>query len=284
MAAHMQGSLASAQRAFFLLDQTPDVLEQHHAISIRSSSGAVVFDGVSFGYDKNRLVLNNVSFEIAPGSRVGIAGMTGAGKSTVVNLLTRFYDPTCGRILLDGIDLRDYKLADLRSQFGMVLQEPVLFSTSIAENIAYARPDANEDEIVCAAKAANAHNFIVRLTDGYDTRVGERGMRLSGGERQRISLARAFLKETSILILDEPTSSLDIRTEAEIAQAMERLISGRTTFIIAHRPTMLKKCDVLLVIQNGRLLTVTSGFATEMETFASLKTGLALNENVSSKS
>jgi ATP-binding cassette subfamily B protein len=183
-------------------------------------------------------------------------GTTGAGKTTLVNLLTRFYDPSAGQILLDGVDLCDYRLADLRNQFAIVLQEPVLFSTSIAENIAYARPGASEEDIIAAARAANAHEFIVNLPDGYQTRVGERGLRLSGGERQRIALARAFLKDAPILILDEPTSSVDVRTEAGIMEAMERLMRGRTTFLIAHRLSTLQDCDLLARVENGRLVEV----------------------------
>jgi ATP-binding cassette subfamily B protein len=201
--------------------------------------------------------LHELSFEIAAGTRLGIVGTTGAGKTTLVSLLTRFYDPTAGQILLDGVDLRDYKLADLRNQFAIVLQEPVLFSTSIAENIAYGRPDAGDDEIVAAAKAANAHDFIVNLPQGYETQVGERGMRLSGGERQRISLARAFLKDAPILILDEPTSSVDVKTEAAIMEALERLMQGRTTIMIAHRLSTLAQCDARLEIEHGRLVTIT---------------------------
>ena len=195
-------------------------------------------------------MLHDINFEIAPGTRVGIAGQTGAGKTTLVNLLTRFYDPVEGQILLDDVDLRDYKLRDLRRQFAIVLQEPVLFSTSLAENIAYARPGASVGEIVAAAQAASAHDFINALPDGYDTQVGERGLRLSGGERQRISLARAFLKDAPILILDEPTSSVDLRTEEAIMQATHRLMEGRTTFIIAHRLSTLERCDVRLVTRS----------------------------------
>ena len=198
-------------------------------------------------------MLQNISFEIEAGICLGIAGTTGAGKTTLVNLLTRFYDPTAGQILLDGLDLRDYKLADLRNQFAIVLQEPVLFSTSIAENIAYARPGARQGEILAAANAANAHEFIVRLPEGYETLVGERGLRLSGGERQRISLARAFLKDAAILILDEPTSSVDVKTEAAIVAAMERLMRGRTTFIITHRSSASKHCDLILRIERGHV-------------------------------
>jgi ATP-binding cassette subfamily B protein len=204
-------------------------------------------------------VLHDVSFEIDPGTRVGISGTTGAGKTTLMSLLTRFYDPTAGAILLDGIDLRDYKLADLRNQFAIVLQEPVLFSTTIAENIAYARSGANEREIVEAAKAANAHEFIAGLPHGYETEVGERGMSLSGGERQRIALARAFLKDAPILILDEPTSSVDTKTEAAIMGAMERLMHGRTTFMIAHRLGTLAHCDARLEMEDGRVVKFEQG-------------------------
>jgi len=216
MLAGMQSSLSSAHRAFEMLDELPEVAERPHARPCVRSKGAVEFRGVSFAYDGENPVLRDVSFAVAPGRRCGIAGRTGAGKTTLVSLITRFYDPTGGAIFLDGVDLRDYRLADLRNQFAIVLQEPVLFSTTIAENIAYARPDATEEEIVATAKAANAHDFIVNLPQGYETRVGERGMRLSGGERQRISLARAFLKDAPILILDEPTSSVDVRTERAI--------------------------------------------------------------------
>src|SRR5207245_2306110 len=204
---------------------------------ISALGSAIAFRNVSFAYDGKSPVLHDISFEIGPGTSVGIAGTTGAGKTTLVSLLTRFYDPTAGQVLLDGSDLRDYKLADLRNQFAIVLQEPVLFSTSIAENIAYARPGASDREIIEAAKAANAHQFVVGLPQGYETLVGERGMRLSGGERQRIALARAFLKDAPILILDEPTSSVDTKTEATVLEAMGRLMQGRTTLIIAHRPS-----------------------------------------------
>jgi ATP-binding cassette, subfamily B, bacterial len=258
MTAHAQRSLASAERAFALLDEAADVIEKKSGVPISRASGGVTLRNVCFAYNGEFPVLSDISFAIKPGTRVGIMGMTGGGKSTLVSLLTRFHDPTQGQILLDGVDLRDYKLADLRNQFGIVLQESILFSASIAENIAYARPGASEHEIVEAAKAAHAHEFIRLLPDGYDTMVGERGMQLSGGQRQRIALARAFLKNAPILILDEPTSSIDIKTEREIIEVMERLCIGRTVFIIAHRLSTLKHCDLLLGIENGRAAFIRS--------------------------
>ncbi|TMA49678.1 MAG: ATP-binding cassette domain-containing protein, partial [Deltaproteobacteria bacterium] len=223
--------------------------------------GAVAFRHVSFAYDADRPVLDDVSFEVPPGARVGIVGTTGVGKTTLVSLLTRFYDPTNGAILLDGVDVRDYRLAALRRQFAIVLQEPVLFSTSIAENIAYGRPGASDLEIARAARAAGAHDFIVRLPRGYTTPVGERGMQLSGGERQRVALARAFLKDAPLLILDEPTSSVDVKTEAAILQAMERLMHGRTAFLITHRTSTLAACEVRLRLERGRLVEATPSLA-----------------------
>src|SRR5439155_4784538 len=192
-------------------------------------------------------------------SRVGIVGSTGAGKTTLLNLLMRFYDPTEGQALLDGGDIRDYRIADLRRQFAVVLQEPVLFAASMAENIAYGKRDASDEEIVAAAKAASSHDFIMRLPEGYETRAGERGIRLSGGERQRISLARAFLRDSPVLILDEPTSSVDVNTEAAIMEATEKLMAGRTTFMIAHRLDTLKSCDLILVLEHGQLVEVRPG-------------------------
>ena len=222
-------------------------------MALTRATGTVTFQEVTFGYTSERTILQNVSFELPAGTRLGISGTTGAGKTTLVNLLTRFYDPTEGQILLDGVDLRDYRLVDLRNQFAIVLQDPVLFSTTIGENIAYARPAASPAEVEAAAEAANAHDFIVDLPDAYDTLVGERGMRLSGGERQRISLARAFLKDAPILILDEPTSSVDTTTESLIMDAMERLMKGRTTLMIAHRLSTLEHCDMRLHVEGGHV-------------------------------
>ena len=249
----LQSSLASAERVYSVLDQAPDFVDPPDARPLARAAGAVEFRNVSFAYEPGYDVLHGISFEVPPGAVLGIAGTTGAGKTTLISLLTRFYDPSSGEILLDGVNLREYKLADLRNQFAIVLQEPVLFSASIAENIAYGRPGADGANVVAAAKAASAHDFICALPDGYDTPVGERGVRLSGGERQRISLARAFLKDAPILILDEPTSSVDTRTEAEILRAMKRLMRGRTTFMIAHRASTLKICDARLELEHGRV-------------------------------
>jgi ATP-binding cassette, subfamily B, bacterial len=249
----LQAHLASAERVFALLDEPLETPERPGAVSLTRARGAVEFDDVWFSYEPARPVVVGAALRVEPGTTVGISGPTGAGKTTLMALLTRFYDPDGGRILLDGRDIRDYRLADLRRQFGIVLQEPVLFATSIAENIAYARPEAAPHEVVAAARAANAHDFITSLPEGYDTTVGERGMRLSGGERQRISLARAFLKDAPILILDEPTSSVDTMTEAVILDAMRRLMEGRTSFMIAHRLRTLDICDVRLSLEGGRL-------------------------------
>ncbi len=252
----MQSKLASAERVFALLDTPPDVVDRPNATAVSRVRGELEFQGVSFGYGTDRTVLHDVSFSVPAASRVGIAGSTGAGKSTLMGLLLRLYDPTAGRILLDGVDLRDHRLADLRRQFAMVLQDPVLFSATIAENITYARPDAGVEDLHRAARAANAHDFISQLPLGYDTPVGERGMLLSGGERQRISLARAFLHDAPILVLDEPTSAVDVRSEALIMEALERLMLGRTTLIVAHRLSTLENCDLRLELDHGRLIPV----------------------------
>jgi ATP-binding cassette subfamily B protein len=260
----LQGWMVSADRALALLEDTPELVEAvpaalslGHAERSRAE-GCVSFCDVSFAYPSSGRALDHVSFDIPAGTRVGIIGPSGSGKSTLVNLLTRFYDPLSGQVLLDGRNLRDYDLADLRRQFSIILQEPVLFSASVAENIAYGRPDASREEVMEAARAARAHEFIAALPEGYETKIGEGGCRLSGGERQRLGIARAFLKDSPVVILDEPTSAVDIRTEQEIMQATQSLLRGRTTFVIAHRLSTVKDCDLILAFRRGLLMAVTS--------------------------
>jgi ATP-binding cassette subfamily B protein len=257
--AGMQDSLASAERAFEFLDEQTEVEEKPDALSVQRVNGDFTIKDLSFSYTPDSPVLQHVSIDIPAGTRVGIAGKTGAGKSTFLSLLMRFYDPTTGVITLDGVNLKEYRVNDLRQQFGIVLQEPVLFSTSIADNIAYGRPSSREEEIIAAARAANAHDFIQEFEHGYDTLVGERGMRLSGGERQRIALARAFLRDAPILLLDEPTSSVDLKTEALIMDAMELLMQGRTVFLIAHRLSTLKNCDMIFEVKDRHIEQVERG-------------------------
>jgi ATP-binding cassette subfamily B protein len=252
----LQGSLASADRTIALLDAPPDVPEHPAPRRPAHVSGAIEFRDVSFRYEDGHAVLHDVSLTIPAGTRVGIAGETGAGKTTLISLLLRFFDPTAGAITLDGIDLREYALADLRNQYALVLQEPILFSTTIAENIAYGRPGAPHEEVIRAARAANAHDFVAALPNAYETRVGERGMTLSGGERQRIALARAFLRDAPVLILDEPTSAVDLKNEQAIMAALDQLMRGRTTFIIAHRLDTLAGCDLRLEVAGGRIVSV----------------------------
>jgi ATP-binding cassette subfamily B protein len=264
----LQSSLASADRTFALLDEITEVTQRPHSQPLIRAVGAVEFRNVSFAYQQGQEVLRDISFNIHPGARVGIVGRTGAGKSTLINLLMRFYDPCKGQIFLDGVPLSDYKLSDLRNQFAMVLQDPVLFSATIRENIAYANPHATEEAINRSAKLANVHEFIMTLPEKYNTTVGERGIRLSGGERQRISLARAFLKDAPILILDEPTSSVDVKTEAAIMEATERLMQGRTAFMIAHRLSTLENCDLRIELAAGRIAFIaTAADAVQVEPY-----------------
>jgi len=254
----MQRHMVSAHRAFEILGEAPDVEEKADAKPLHRAKGKVEFRGVGFDYDEGRPVLQDVNLTVDPGSIIGVTGKTGEGKTTLINLLTRFYDPTSGAILLDGIDLREYRLGDLRRQFAIVLQEPVLFSTTIAENIAYGRPGAHREEVLAAAKAAKADDFIKRLPNAYETAVGERGIMLSGGERQRLSLARAYLKDAPILLLDEPTSSVDVNTEDSIVDVMAGLMKGRTTILISHRPSALKYCDRLLRLAGRQVREVST--------------------------
>ncbi len=249
----LQDNFVGLRMAFHILDTEPVVREALEPVSIGRATGAVRFEGVHFEYTGRSDTLTDVSLDVAPGQVVAIVGPTGAGKTTLMNLLPRFYDPQRGRVLLDGLDVRTLSLDGLRRQISMVPQEPVLFSGTIADNIRYGRLGATMDEIVAAAKSANAHDFIERLPDGYQTETGERGVRLSGGERQRICVARAFLKDAPILILDEPTSSIDSRTEAIILDALDELMVGRTTFMIAHRLSTVRHADLIATLDRGRL-------------------------------
>jgi ATP-binding cassette, subfamily B, bacterial len=237
-----------------LLDTDPEVKERPDAIALGRARGRVSAEGVGFAYKGRKHTIRDVSFDAPPGERIAIVGHTGAGKSTLMSLLIRFYDPHEGKIAIDGIDIRDLELASLREQISVVLQDPLLFSGTIAENIRYGKLDATDEEIVAAAQAANAHDFISRLPLGYDTELGERGAQISGGERQRISVARAFLKDAPILILDEPTSSIDSKTEAVILDALDELMEGRTSFIVAHRLSTVRHADQILVLSEGRVV------------------------------
>lgn len=240
--------------AFNLLDNKSTIKDNPDALQLDRSTGAIAFENVSFTYKDRVSTLEDISFDVEPGQLVGLVGPTGAGKTTLVSLMPRFFDPQHGRILIDGVSHKDYTLRSLRDQFSLVLQEPVLFSDSIEANIRYGRLDATMDEVIGAAEAANAHEFIMQLPQKYNTKLGERGAKLSGGERQRISAARAFLRDAPFLILDEPTSSVDTKTESVILDALRRLMAGRTTFMIAHRLSTLQGADLLLVMQNGRIV------------------------------
>ncbi len=250
-----QRAAASAQRIFEILDRAPSVPEPAHPVRLPRMQGAIDFRQVGFRYG-NRRVIEDLDFRIGAGEVIGLVGHTGAGKSTLVNLVCRFYDVSEGAILVDGVDIRSYVVEDYRRHIGIVLQDPFLFFGTIAENIAYGRPNATRAEIIAAARAARAHEFILQLPDGYDSLVGERGQSLSGGERQRVSIARALLIDPRILILDEATSAVDTQTEREIQEALDNLIKGRTTIAIAHRLSTLRKADRLVVLDRGRIVEV----------------------------
>jgi ABC-type multidrug transport system fused ATPase/permease subunit len=250
----LQEQFITLRGALGLLDTPPEIEERADALDVKRIDGRVSFENVYFSYSARRGTLSNVSFEASAGSRVAIVGPTGAGKSTLLNLVPRFLDPGDGRVLLDGLDLRDLTLRSVRAHISVVHQEPLLFSTSLLENIRYGRFEATDEEVQDAARAANAHDFIAALPKGYDTQVGERGGRLSGGERQRIAVARAFLKDARILILDEPTSAIDSKTEGVILDALERLMEGRTTFMVAHRLSTIVNSDLILVVNDGQVV------------------------------
>ncbi len=249
----MNRATSSAHRVFEVLDTEPEVVDVAEPVRLEPVRGRVAFEDVTFGYDGVRQVLRGVSFVVEPGEMIGLVGPSGGGKTTVVNLIARFYDVTGGRITVDGVDVRELDSAHYRRQVGMVLQDPYLFHGTVLENIRYGHPEASLGRVIEAARAANAHDFIVKLQHGYDTIVGERGQTLSGGERQRVSIARAILHDPRILILDEATSAVDTETEREIQEAMDRLVAGRTVFAIAHRLSTLVNASRLLVMKDGRL-------------------------------
>lgn len=247
----LEGAAAGARRCFEVLDHQDDVKDSPTATTLGMARGEIVFENVSFGYNDEKKIFSGVNLRVAPGQTVAFVGETGAGKSTLLSLVPRFYDPTEGQVRLDGHDLREITKRSLRSQISIVLQDTLLFSTTIRENIAYGRPDATEEEIIQAAKRAQAHDFIMATADGYRSQVGERGGHLSVGQRQRIAIARAFLKNAPILLLDEPTSALDPATEASIMETMEELMKGRTTLIITHRISTVHHMEKIVVLAKG---------------------------------
>lgn len=245
---------ASMDRVFELMDEKYDVEDAPNAKALSAVKGKLQFDGVSFRYEEeNNLVLNNMNFTVEPGQTAAFVGMSGGGKSTIISMIPRFYDATSGSVKIDDIDIRDVKINSLRENIGIVLQDNILFSDSVKENILMGRPDATDDEVIEAAKAANAHDFIVSLPEGYDTKVGERGVKLSGGQKQRVAIARVFLKNPPILVLDEATSALDLESESLIQDSLERLAHNRTTIIVAHRLSTITHADQIFVIDHGEL-------------------------------
>ncbi|MDK2807117.1 MAG: ATP-binding cassette, subfamily multidrug efflux pump [Thermoanaerobacterium sp.] len=249
-------SFASAERIFEIMDIEPDIVDMKNAIKMPRIKGTVEFKNVTFSYDDGNVVLDNVSFKVNPGETVALVGPTGAGKTTIVNLISRFYDPSKGAVLIDGKDIKHVELESLRSQMGIMLQDTFLFSATIKENIRYGKLDATDEEIIAAAKAVNAHDFIMKMEKGYDTEVNERGSRLSVGQRQLISFARALLANPRILILDEATSNIDTQTERLVQRGIKRLLTGRTSFVIAHRLSTIRDADRIMVVDGGRIVEV----------------------------
>jgi ABC-type multidrug transport system fused ATPase/permease subunit len=250
---NFQDKFVNLRFAWMLLDEVPAVDDAPNATTLERSRGRITYENVSFSYAGRSGTLSNVSFDAKPGQVIAVVGPTGAGKTSLVSLIPRFYEVNSGRVLIDGIDIRTVTQKSLREQIALVPQEPMLFGGTVAENIGYGRLDATREQIIAAARSANAHDFITGLPNGYDTSVGEGGAQLSGGERQRLCVARAFLKDAPILILDEPTSAIDSKTEAVILDALDRLMVGRTTFMIAHRLSTIHHSDWVLVMEHGRI-------------------------------
>lgn len=246
-------SLASAERIFDILDTKPDIVDKEGAIKMPEISGEVEFKNVNFEYEKDIPVLKNINFKVNKGQSVALVGETGAGKTTIVNLISRFYDIKSGEILIDGIDISKVEIESLRKQMGIMMQDTFLFSATIKDNIRYGKLDATDEEIINAAKAVNAHDFIMKLEKGYDTEVKERGSRLSVGQRQLISFARALLANPRILILDEATSNIDTQTELLVQKGIAKLLENRTSFVIAHRLSTIRDCDLIMVVSEGEI-------------------------------
>ena len=254
--ANLQQAIAASERIFDMLDTHTEVVEQPGAPPLAPFTSSIEFRDVTFGYDDSRRILRGVSFRVAAGQMIAIVGRSGAGKTTLVNLLPRFYDVSTGSILIDDVDIRQVNLASLRSQIGIVTQETVLFDETVASNIAYGRPTATQAEIEAAARAANAHDFVVALEKGYETIIGERGQRLSGGQRQRLAIARALLRNAPILVLDEATSALDAESELLVQEALTNLMMNRTSFVIAHLLSTIRRADAIIVLERGRIVEV----------------------------
>jgi ATP-binding cassette, subfamily B, bacterial len=254
LSSRISRAAVTAHRIADVLDLEPDIQDDPDAIEATDLKGTIKFDNVSFSYQTGAPVLKKISFDVARGQRVALLGRSGSGKSTLSALTLRLYDPQAGSISIDGVDIRKYRLESLRREIGIVLQDSLLFATTVRENIAYGKLEATEQEIVAAAKAANAHDFIMELENGYDTMVGERGTTLSGGQRQRIAIARTFIRNMPILILDEPMTGLDIESESAVREALRRLMAGRTSILITHDLETASEADLILLLADGRII------------------------------